>query len=68
MKFTRLFVQALKGHEKTLLPTLHLVWPAVGARLRDSEPLVVLRACETLAALVDAAPDFMQARAETCVN
>ncbi len=66
--FLLMLQQALKMHEKKLLPTLHLLWQPGVVRLRDAEPLVALRTCHTLLALIAAAPDFMQARAERLVS
>jgi len=53
---------ALAPDEDSFLPLVHAVWPVVIPRLRDSEPYVVVAACDALAGLCRAAGDFMSTR------
>ncbi|KAH6849777.1 armadillo-type protein [Chaetomium sp. MPI-CAGE-AT-0009] len=56
---------ALGPDEKAFLPLVHAVWPVVLARLRDPEPYVAVAACAALAALCEAAGDFLGTRFRT---
>ncbi|KAK0621263.1 armadillo-type protein [Bombardia bombarda] len=53
---------ALAPDEDAFLPLVHVLWPVVVARLRDPEPFVAIAACRALAALCEAAGDFLSTR------
>lgn len=56
---------ALAADEDSFLPVVNDVWPTVLARLRDSEPFVVIAACDAIVALCASAGDFLSSRVKT---
>lgn len=53
---------ALSHNEELFLPLLNDVWPVVVARVYDTEPYVVVAACEAVGEMCVAAGDFMATR------
>lgn len=56
---------ALSPDEDAFLPLINAIWPVVVARLYDSEPFVVLAACNALGMLCRTAGDFLASRIKT---
>jgi TELO2-interacting protein 1 len=56
---------ALAADEDSYLPLVNAVWPVVIGRLYDSEPYVVIAACDALCVLCSAAGDFLSSRIKT---
>jgi hypothetical protein len=56
---------ALARDEDAFLPLVNAIWPVTISRLRDSEPFVVLAACDALASLCATAGDFLSSRVRT---
>lgn len=56
---------ALSFNEDEFLPLVNDIWPVLIKRLYDSEPFVVIAACEAIAELCRASGDFLSTRFAT---